>query len=205
MKSVQRLIVLATLFWFILFSPWTKNLFNFWWGMTFASGTLAISAIILERKYLKSSFTFKPQYLIIGIASAFLLYIIFFLGNRVADSLFRFSNSQVAAIYSTRSQASPLLIGSLLFFWIGPAEEIFWRGFVQRHLSEKHGIQRGWLITSLIYAFVHIWAFNNMLLLAALLCGLFWGLMYAKFKSVIPGLISHAIWDVFIFVIAPIN
>ncbi len=88
---------------------------------------------------------------------------------------------------------------------IGPAEEIFWRGFAQRRMQLAFGPAKGFLVTTAVYALVHIWAFNFMLLMAALICGLFWGWMYLHFKSVWPGLISHAVWDLFIFIIIPIH
>lgn len=119
--------------------------------------------------------------------------------------LFHFAKPQIAGIYSTKSQASLWAIGSLLLLLIGPAEEIFWRGYVQRKLSLSLGDWKGFFTATLVYALIHIWSFNFMLIMAALLCGLFWGWMFMRYKSVWPGVISHAVWDVVIFVIFPIS
>ena len=43
------------------------------------------------------------------------------------------------------------------------------------------------------------------LLLAALVCGLFWGGMFWRIGRLWPVIISHAAWDVLIFVIRPIQ
>jgi membrane protease YdiL (CAAX protease family) len=43
------------------------------------------------------------------------------------------------------------------------------------------------------------------LLAAAALCGLFWGAMLLRYRSVWPGLISHALWDVAAFVLFPFH
>jgi membrane protease YdiL (CAAX protease family) len=43
-----------------------------------------------------------------------------------------------------------------------------------------------------------------MLLAAAGSCGVFWGAMFWRFRSIWPALISHAVWDVVIFVLLPI-
>jgi membrane protease YdiL (CAAX protease family) len=43
-----------------------------------------------------------------------------------------------------------------------------------------------------------------MLFLAALICGLFWGALFKRYRSVWPVLISHALWDVAIFLLFPI-
>jgi len=46
-----------------------------------------------------------------------------------------------------------------------------------------------------------------MLIMAALVCGVFWGFMYMIFKprNLVPLLISHALWDVMVFVVLPIK
>jgi membrane protease YdiL (CAAX protease family) len=93
----------------------------------------------------------------------------------------------------------------LLLFVIGPSEEIFWRGFVQDTLAQKFGDNSGWIIASLVYGGVHIAAWNFMLFAAALVCGLFWGWVFKKYKSLWPGIISHAIWDLTIFVLIPVR
>ncbi len=38
---------------------------------------------------------------------------------------------------------------------------------------------------------------------AAFVCGLFWGPMMWKSRSLRPGMISHAVWDLGIFVLSP--
>ena len=40
---------------------------------------------------------------------------------------------------------------------------------------------------------------------AVLICGVFWALLYRHFKSVWPGVISHAVWDAMIFIVIPIK
>ena len=68
----------------------------------------------------------------------------------------------------------------------------------------RFGEPRGWLFAALIYAAVHIWSFNFMLVMAALVCGIFWGLMYRYNKNLVPLVISHAVWDVAVFIVLPI-
>ncbi|GAJ01964.1 unnamed protein product, partial [marine sediment metagenome] len=72
-------------------------------------------------------------------------------------------------------------------------------------LGEQFGPVRGYILASLVYGGVHLWAFNFMLLAAALVAGLFWGAMFIKYGSVWPGIISHALWDAAIFVIWPVQ
>lgn len=209
------LITFAATGWFVLFSPWTAGFVNFWGGMAMAAGVLTISSLVagnaerrdaaLPRWSFGEAFEFKITHLWVGLAAAAILYGVFFLGDLISAMLFDFAKPQVAGIYGTKSQASPWIIGSLLMFWIGPAEEIFWRGYVQRKLSQSLGGWTGLIVATLIYTLIHIWSFNFMLIMAALICGVFWALMYKYFRSVWPGIISHAVWDAVIFVVFPIN
>jgi membrane protease YdiL (CAAX protease family) len=205
MKILFVLCLLAGLFWFIIFSPWTFGRFNFWAEMVMATGVLAGAALFSGKKDLPSIYRFQRSHLVIGIVSAAVLYLVFLIGDAISTQIFSFAKPEVSSIYRSREQASSLIIGILLFLWIGPAEEVFWRGFVQQRFSKRFGEVRGYLVSSLLYAGVHIWAFNLMLFLAALICGLFWGALFKRYRSVWPGLISHAIWDVAIFILFPIQ
>lgn len=191
--------------WFVLFSPWTKSLLNFWIGMTFFSGSLALASLLTAKEKTAQIFEFRQSYIWIGIISAAFLYLIFFIGDIVVKSVFDFAKVEIESIYSTKSQASVIKIGLLLLLVIAPAEEIFWRGFVQRKYSEKWGKWPGFLLAVTVYSLVHVWSFNLMLIGAATVAGLFWGFMYLKYNSIVPGIISHAVWDLFIFVLYPIN
>ena len=173
--------------------------------MFLATGMLAVYGLLGNRARLRELYSFRGEWVSWGLASAAILYLIFFAGDRISTALFDFAGRQVEAVYGTKVQASPWIVGALLLFWIGPCEEIFWRGFVQQRFAERFGPWKGCVVTSLIYAGIHLWAFNFMLFMAALICGLFWGWMFLKYKSVWPGLISHAAWDLTVFVLFPIR
>ena len=205
MKKLAVPIAITAILWFFMFSPWTKTYINFWTGMGFAAGILSILALYIDRKNLKEIYSFKVSHIAVGLISAAALYLIFYLGNYLSRLMFTFAGGEVAGIYNNKVQADYVVISLLLLFWIGPAEEIFWRGFVQSNLNKKFGDVKGLIYASLIYALVHIWSFNFILIMAALLCGFFWGYMFNRYKSVVPGIISHAIWDFVIFIVIPIS
>ena len=205
MKKIIAGISIAAVFWFLMFSPWTKDNFNFWYTMIIAASTLTVFSLILGRDDLKTLYKFKSSHILIGLASAAILYFIFYLGNYFSHLLFDFSRQQINNIYATKSQADKWFIGAALLFLIGPAEEIFWRGFTQHNFAKKYGDITAFILTTIVYAFVHIWAFNFMLFMAALICGIFWGWMFMRYKSIVPVIISHAVWDLVIFIILPIS
>jgi membrane protease YdiL (CAAX protease family) len=97
------------------------------------------------------------------------------------------------------------LIALLLFFVTGPAEELYWRGYLQKNLMARFGRWQGWLLATVIYAAVHIWSFNFMLIGAAFVAGAFWGGMYLHLKNLAPVIISHSVWSMVIFAVFPMH
>jgi membrane protease YdiL (CAAX protease family) len=146
----------------------------------------------------------KVRHIFIGVVSAIVLYGIFYVGNIISGYLFTFKDAQISSVYSNKSNANLTIIGLFLFFIIGPGEELYWRGFIQNTLSRRLGENKGYLFSVLLYTAVHIVTGNFMLIIAALVCGLFWGWLYKKEKSLIPVIISHSIWDLTIFVMLPL-
>jgi membrane protease YdiL (CAAX protease family) len=130
---------------------------------------------------------------------------LFFLVGGFAAKLFNFADRGVQDIYTIRGQAPLGIIAVAIFFLIGPAEEFFWRGFIQHRLGKRYGDTIGLLAAAFFYAIGHIWSFNFMLILTAGICGLFWGYIFNRYKSLWPVVISHAVWDLTIFVLLPIK
>lgn len=103
----------------------------------------------------------------LGITIAAALWDIFWLGDSVSQLLFSFARPEVNLIYAMKDGESPVILSILLLVLIGPAEEIFWRGYVQKSLGEKMGRFWGFIVATAIYALVHVGALNLMLVLAA--------------------------------------
>ncbi|MCL2886239.1 MAG: CPBP family intramembrane metalloprotease [Betaproteobacteria bacterium] len=201
-------LLLAAALWGVMFSPWTAPHIHFW--LTMSGSALLLAALGLKFGGWRGQCRFSPREIALGLASAALLWCIFYAGHYFSGLLFSFARPQVGSIYAMKGAENPWLLAGLLLFLIGPAEEIFWRGFLQRRLAacfaERGGRSetRAWLLSSLAYALVHVWAFNFMLLAAALVCGLFWGALYRWRKNLAPVIVSHALWDVAIFILFPV-
>lgn len=204
MKRINLSILVAVLLWFFMFSPWTAHWMNFWIAMSISAAILILISRFSTADFF-SQFKVDIEGILIGIGSAAVLYGVFYIGNYLSTAWFDFAKPQIGSIYGMKGGSSPYMIATLLLILIGPAEEIFWRGMVQRNLESKLGEWLAFAITALIYALVHIWSFNFMLIMAALVCGIFWGLMFKFYKkSLVPLIISHAVWDVAVFVVFPI-
>lgn len=192
----------AFVLWFFIFAV---PVGNFWLKLTASASLLAAIGLISSRRELKALFTFRVRHLWVGVLSALLLYGIFWVGKLVATQLFSFAPGQIESVYASKTQLDAVWIGLLLLFVMGPAEEIYWHGFVQRRLTGRYGAVTGVLATAAIYALVHASSLNFMLIGAAGVCGLYWGLLFQWEKNLIPLIISHALWDVLIFVLFPMT
>jgi len=202
LRPVVWTLPLAFVLWFFTFSV---SIGNFWYKLTISASLLAVLGLTRSRDDWKTLFHFKRRYLWLGPLSAILLYGIFWSGKELSTILFPFASREISTVYFNKAQLNLTAIGLLLFFIMGPAEEIYWHGFVQRSLSKHFGPMRGLFLTTVIYGLVHIFALNFMLLVAASVCGLFWGWLYQREQSLIPVILSHSIWDVLIFVIFPLS
>ena len=192
----------AAVFWFFLFSPIVPGL-NFWIALPIAAGSLAAWAIYCGGLPFDLK-QFRLKAVVIGAVSAVMLYVIFAIGFFCAKLMFGFASGEVGSIYSMKEMSNPWLISLMLLFVSSPAEEIFWRGFLQKWAMNRWGGVPGWLIASACYAAVHIVSGNFILVMAALVAGLFWGGMYLWLKgNLVPVIFSHAFWTFGIFVLFP--
>ena len=193
-------VLAAAVLWFLLF---VIKPMNFWLEMSLSIVLLSAAAFLLNKgKFQIGKITLR--HILIGVFSAVLLYFVFYAGNIVSGYILPFKNAQVMSVYDNKAGVDLRLISLLLVFIIGPGEEIYWRGFIQNTLSVKHGSLKGYLFGTALYAGVHILTGNFMLVVAALVCGLFWGFIYEKEKSFVPVIISHVIWDLSVFVLFPL-
>ena len=205
MKRLVFALLLAAVLWAVMFSPWTAPYVPFWWMM--AGSALTLSALVTfsrPRWWMDTRWNLANVCWGIGVAVG--LWGVFWLGDRVSSWLFDFARPQVDLIYGMKSGESPWLLSVLLLLLIGPAEEVFWRGYVQHTLSLRWNPNIGFLVSTLLYAVVHAPSCNFMLLMAALVAGVIWGGLYRLFPGRLSMLvISHALWDAAVFVWFPIE
>jgi len=180
---------------------------DFWWWMSGALVLLIGAGAALDPDYcplLRTDFRNGPgRKVLMGAASAAVLYAVFYFANAASRALFSFAAGGISDVYGFRGEASFLRVGLLLALIIGPGEELFWRGFLQRRWEKRFGRNRGLAAAAALYAAVHLGSGNPMLILAAAVCGVFWGVLYRKTGSVIACAVSHTLWDLAVFLFFP--
>lgn len=200
-RALWGLLAAAAGIWCIVFL-WTP--FNFWAVMALGTGGLAGAGILAAPGPYRGLLRMKGTDLLWGLGSAVALYGVFWAGREITTRLLPFAGGQIAAVYLNKQLLGPAGIAGLIGLVIGPAEELFWRGFVQREMAARYGPVPGWLLAVAAYAGVHATTGNVMLVVAAGAAGLVWGLLYLRTGRLWPGILSHVLWDLTVFLLLPL-
>ena len=196
-KRIILGIVLAFILWYLVFL--SNLLYSFWFRVTGASIVLMLYAKYYKEKKIEI-LCFSLVKVILGIFSGFALYSLFFIGFSVFKP---FVSDGAVNVYRFRSELS-LTIPAILLFITSFCEESFWIAFIQENLFKLYG-RFGIIITSLLYALIHLPTFNYPLVFAALIAGLYWGLLYFYTNSFWVVVFSHIVWTELIFVLVPLK
>ncbi len=195
---------LAAVLWTVMFSPWTSPHVNFWKMMTCSGLMLTVYSTWAAPGWWKNVRLGLTD-ILLGIALAAFLWGVFWLGEYFSTMIFGFARPQVDMIYGMKEGENPLILTALMLLIIGPAEEIFWRGYVQNTLSKRWNPNIGFIVTTLVYSLVHLPKMNFMLIMSAAVAGFLWGLAYRFFPERFGAiLLSHALWDCAVFIWFPI-
>lgn len=204
MKGLIFCLLAALALWTWMFIPLDFARPSFWAMMTCSAITLTTLATIFERRWWRL-FRFHFSDIFLGIGIAAVLWGVFWIGDKLSQLMFDFSRAQVNDIYGIKGDTPGWLISLLLLLIIGPAEEIFWRGYIQRRLSAKFSPNTGFIFATAAYTLVHVPSCNFMLIMASMVCGIAWGGLFRFFPNRFGAIIlSHAIWDAAVFVWFPI-
>jgi CAAX protease family protein len=181
---------------------------DFWSWLAANIVILVALAFLVDRPYrrrlaedLRSGLAMKVT---VGLVSAAALYAVFAVGRAAAPLVLPFAKTGIADVYALKAGTSLVRVALLIGLVIGPGEELFWRGFFQEHIAGKAHPAWGFVLTALLYAAVHLAGGNAMLVLAAAVCGLYWGWLYLAFRSPVLNMVSHTLWDLLVFVFFPL-
>ncbi len=167
-------------------------------GTGLVLGTLAISAEPANRRP-----RIRAIDVVGGLVSAAALYAIFHVGDRVARAVLPGGAREIDEIYSLRGTRPAAELVARLAAVIGPAEELFWRGYIQRRLAATFGRWPAAAMATAAYAGVHVPSGNLTLIGAAGTAGAFWSFLRALGMPLAGLVVSHVAWDIWIFLVAP--
>ncbi|MDP9266278.1 MAG: CPBP family intramembrane metalloprotease [Chloroflexota bacterium] len=139
----------------------------------------------------------------VGLAIAAGLYAVFQVGDRAARRLLPGGEAEIGDIYALRALRPRPEIALRLAAVIGPAEELFWRGLLQRALCARVGPAWATACAAAAYGGAHLVTGNVALIGAAATAGLYWSVLAALGAPMTALVVSHVVWDVWIFLVAP--
>jgi hypothetical protein len=174
---------------------------SFWRRMT-ATGAVLGSIALLRRPALRRLRP-RPRHVVQGAAIAAGLYAIFQLGDAAARRVMPDGADDIDAIYALRAGHNPRAIAVRLALIIGPAEELFWRGFVQGGIARRRGPWPAAALGSAAYGAMHVASGNPTLVGAAGVAGAYWSVLAALGVDMESLIVSHVLWDIVIFLLVP--
>jgi len=174
---------------------------RFWQRMTMTGLSLGGYALAMspEARRLR----IRGRDVALGLASAATLFATFQVGDRFARRFVPGGERQIRDIYALRLLRPRGEIAARLVAVIGPAEEVFWRGFVQAAFARILGRWRGAAAGAAAYSGVHVVTGNFTLIGAAGVAGAHWAALSAMGMPLGALIVSHAAWDVWIFLLQP--
>jgi membrane protease YdiL (CAAX protease family) len=208
-KATWLITLFAVVLFVVMFINKQAGVLDFWYWMS-ANLVVVISlAFLTDREnlsLLKQDIAEKPfKKILLGLGFAFILFVVFYVGNILIRFILEKAGEGIQNVYSFKQDAPPWRIVLLMALIIGPGEEIFWRGYLQRKMSLYFGANKGFIFATFLYTVVHVFTGNMVLVLAALICGIFWGFLYKKYGSMTINMVSHTVWDIVVFIIMPFN
>jgi len=145
------------------------------------------------------------RYLLYGVLSGFMLYVIFWLGDTIVRLInFTYFKNQITSLYHLYS---PKVIWHfiVLVLILIPGEEFFWRGFILKRLLKDNQIWPAVIVSSFLYGLAQLYSGSIVLFIAAFIAGIVWGALYAWKRSLPLVVISHLTFDLLLFVFFPLR
>ena len=140
---------------------------------------------------------------VMGLLSGVTLYLLFLVGALVVRETPLWPWVE-RVVDLTRTTAPTGLAVLVIVFATSPSEEVLWRGAVFARLTRRYGA--GWrpvVLATVAYAGFVALSGSVVLALAALVCGAVWTRQRQVTGSIVPGLVSHALWSLLMFLWIP--
>jgi len=174
---------------------------RFWQRMTRTG--LGLGALALATQGELRRVRPRPADLASGVAIAAALYGVFQVGDRAARRVMPSGAEDIGDVYELRTLRPKGEIAARLATVIGPAEELYWRGLLQTELTRGLGPVRGAAAAAAVYGGAHLVTGNPTLVGAATVAGAGWSALAALGVPMPALIVSHAVWDIWIFLVQP--
>jgi uncharacterized protein len=153
--------------------------------------------------YLRTRLRPTRRLVVMGLLSGLALYVVFLGGALVVRQTPLWPSVQ-SVVELTRTTAPGMVAALVIVFGTSPSEEVLWRGAVFARLTRRYGA--GWrpvVLSAAAYALFVGLSGSLALSLAALVCGAVWARQRQVTGSLVPSLVSHALWSLLMYLSIP--
>jgi uncharacterized protein len=153
--------------------------------------------------YLRTRLRPTRRLVLMGLVSGLALYALFLAGALAVQATPLWPRVESVADLA-RTAAPEALAALVIVFGTSPSEEVLWRGAVFARLTRRYG--PGWrplAATTVLYALFVGTSGSPAPALAALVCGAVWARQRQVTGSIVPCLVSHALWSLLMFLYIP--
>lgn len=181
----------------------SANWIGIWRGVGATAVVLGAAIVVVEGRSLRGLLRPASRELALGLLAAAGMIAATYLLFPVLVSLAPALLPQFQALYRTLRAASPWEV-ALVLPLVVTAEELVWRGLVQRVIAGRTGPVAAVVLGALAYAVAHAPVGSPALVAVALACGLCWGALFALTGSLAATVICHGAWDLVVMILRPL-
>lgn len=169
--------------------------------------TSCMTAVALTSGGYRKLFAPKSRTIAVGLVSAGLLYLLFFLGNWAIVTLRPLgieasAENSIYGLIASPGNTLSLQVVVLAFDSLG--FESYFRGTLQTRVGPRLGIGAPFVVAA-ADALVHVASLNPLWVITTFIADSVWGLTYYRTRDLTASMTSHFLWDLAIFVILPIR
>lgn len=182
-----------------------RGVLNIWIGTGVAALTSVLALWLGARPVLRANLRAPAATsLIIGLAVGVLMSLATWWLYPISVSMFPPIQTEVETLYALLRQAPGPVRAFPLLFLVVAAEELVWRGVAIDLFSKSLGPWRAMLLSALLYVLPQFALRSPLLIIVALCCGLLWGALRVRTKSLAAPFVAHLVWDILVFAWHPV-
>ncbi len=188
---------------------------SIWILLAVMAPAIGVLSFVFERKLMRELLVFRPTGALYGLGAAVLLYGFFSLALQYISGLSIGATLdgdgsvpaffvELVRIKGHASAIHPAVAGIAGAALLGISEELFWRGFVQTRLMIMMPHSLAVILATAVYAGFYAVLMGTLAAVAAGVCGLIFGILTIRLRSLVPAMICHSLVWVFALWILPL-
>ena len=156
----------------------------------------AIGLVSIEPGFFRRMLTPSIPLIFSGLAASVVMIVATYGLYPILAHAMPYVERSVRALYVDKLRIpSPTLLLLIVTGLIVVGEEILWRGVVQEAIERRIRGLWGVVVSAVVYGVSHAFIGSTLLVIVAVICGLYSSFIRNRTRSLVPALIAHLIWD----------